>query len=119
MNALLWIDDLRDPTNFIDTNNYDEIVWSKNFDDALIDIKYFDYDVIHLDNDLSDENDRQGKHLFNTIEEWLDNGLLKNLKKIIIHSDNSSAVRSMMLAKERMLDVYGVIVEQVIFKSHN
>lgn len=118
MNALLWIDDLRDPDNFINTDGYDEVVWTKTYDGALVDIK-FDYDVIHLDNDLSDEQDRQGKHLFNAIEEWLDSGLLKNLNKIVIHSDNSSAVRNMMLAKERMLEVYGVTVEQMVFKSHN
>lgn len=116
---LLWIDDLRDPVDYIDTNQYESVLWLKTYSDAHAMVSNRYYDVIHLDNDLSDEHDRQGKHLFNYIEELLYSGRLPNLKSVIIHSDNSSAVRSMMLAKDNFKQNYNVDVSQMIFKSHN
>lgn len=114
---MLWIDDLRNPNDFINTAMYSSVTWKDTFEKGHTEVEYDLYDVIHLDNDLSDENDRQGKHIFDYIEELLYFGKIKKLKKIVIHSDNSSAVRYMMGAKAILNDKYGVEVSQMIFKS--
>lgn len=117
-NDLLWIDDLRIPSDFIDLKKYDSVLWATTFDEGISYIEQ-DFQTIHLDNDLSDADDRQGKHIFNRIEEYLNDGKLPNLKQIIIHSDNSSAVSSMMGAKDLLKDKYDVRVTQVIFKFNS
>lgn len=114
---MLWIDDLRNPNDFIDVNGYTVVTWKDTFEKGQAEVELDLYDVIHLDNDLSDEKDRQGKHIFDYIEELLHFGKILKLKKIIIHSDNSSAVRYMMGAKAIFKDKYGVEVSQMIFKS--
>lgn len=116
---VLWIDDLRDPNDFINTWEYASVYWVDNYDAALLELNRDDYNIIHLDNDLSDPYDRQGKHLFNEIEYKLHNGDLKSLSVIIVHSDNSSAVHSIMTAKENMKDRYGVTLQQMIFKYNS
>lgn len=115
---LLWIDDLRDPKRFINIQEYESVYWADTFEEGIAAIAD-DYDHIHLDNDLSDPYDRQGKHIFDYVDEKLFYDELDNLKAIIIHSDNSSAVHSMMLAKDRFRENYDVTVHQMIFKSHN
>lgn len=114
---MLWIDDLRNPLDFININQYTSVKWEDTFEKGRAEVELDLYDVIHLDNDLSDEHDRQGKHIFDYIEELLYFGKIKKLKKIIIHSDNSSAVCYMMGAKTILNDKYGVEVSQMIFKS--
>ena len=114
---MLWIDDLRNPTDFIDTKQYSSVTWMDTFDKGQAAVELDLYDVIHLDNDLSDDDDRQGKHIFDYIEELLYFGKITKLKKIIIHSDNSAAVRYMMGAKHILNDKYGVEISQMIFKS--
>lgn len=115
---LLWIDDLRNPANFINIDEYDTVTWMDTYDKGHSEVERDLYDVIHLDNDLSDEQDRQGKHILYYIEELLYYGRIKNLKKIVVHSDNSSAVASMMGAKHILKDKYDIQIIQVIFKSH-
>lgn len=116
MNKLLWIDDLRKPSDFIDVDGY-TLCWTQTYDSSHDAITVFEPNIIHLDNDLSDEQDRQGRHLFNYIEYLLHEGHLRDLQEVRIHSDNSSAVSSMMLAKDNFQDQYGVKVSQVIYKS--
>lgn len=114
---MLWIDDIRNPSDFIDMGTYNSVTWRDTYETGHAEVVHDLYDVIHLDNDLSDEYDRQGKHIFDHIEELLYFGKINKLKKIIIHSDNSSAVRYMMGAKLILNDRYGIVVTQMIFKS--
>jgi hypothetical protein len=70
-----------------------------------------DFHTIHLDNDLG-ENTPQGKAVFDYVEFMLHENKLPNLKAIFIHSDNASAVRIMLSAKEVFQEKYGVLVKQ-------
>lgn len=93
------------------------VFWENNYDDAYTTLGTTNASIIHLDNDLSDPEDRQGKHLFNYIEYLLHEGRLESLKEVRIHSDNSSSVVSMMTAKDIFQEKYNVLVSQVIYKS--
>lgn len=121
MKNVLWIDDMRDPAKFIASPDLN-ITWKDTYTDAEQELRAngLDYDEVWFDNDLGDEQFRQGKHLFNILEELFyfhHNQREINLKAVYVHSDNSSAVHSMMLAKDIMKG-YGVTMQQRIFKSN-
>lgn len=114
----VWIDDLRNPMNFLSHEMQTNLVWLDTYQKGL------DYVIeneskitrIHLDNDLSDPDEREGKHLFNEIEFLLHDGLLANLTEIYVHSDNSSAVNNMMSAKDIFKDKYGIQLIRVTYR---
>ena len=124
MNAPLikaaWVDDLRNPIDFL-TNQSDFIglhwleTYESGFKFVVRNAKVLER--VHLDNDLSDAKDRQGYHIFNAIERLVYQGKMPNLKEIIIHSDNASAVKGMMTAKDIFRDRFGIVVRQVVYRK--
>lgn len=108
---ILWIDDLRNPNQY----NISNCLWLKNFNSAKKALLTHQSEIeeIHLDNDLGEsEPNREGRDLFNILESMLYNGDMKKLKKIFIHTSNSSASRSMMTAKKIFLEKYNIIIKQ-------
>lgn len=116
----VWVDDLRNPTDFLtDQNDFVGLHWLKTYESGF---KFVvrnakTLERIHLDNDLSDEKDRQGYHIFNAIERLVYQGKMPNLKEIIIHSDNAGAVQRMMTAKQNFKDRFGIVVRQVVYRK--
>lgn len=105
----VWVDDLRDPNNFVSDKNYlDYLIWVKTYSVSIDVINTHESTIttIHLDNDLGEE--KEGRHVFNHIEELLHEGKLGSLKTIIIHSSNYGAVDLMMSAKDIIKEKYGI-----------
>lgn len=111
----LWVDDLRNPLKLgMDEQN---TVWVLNYFQALNMLeKNNEFTVIHLDNDLGEESP-EGKSVFAFIEYMLHENKLPQLKAVFIHSDNASAVRSMLSAKDVFKEKYGVHVEQKMISA--
>lgn len=112
---ILWVDDLRDPYVFM--NFKQDVTWAKTYESAIKILTNEDFDIIYLDNDLGNEDGFQGKHVFNYIEELLYFKKQCDLTMIYIHSDNSSAVRTMLSAKDNIKIKYNVDMEQIIFNK--
>lgn len=108
---LLWLDDLRDPKDFTDTDVFKRVIWAKTFSEALSALDGCSDNITHisLDNDLGE--DKEGNDVLNLVEELLHNGELPNLREVYVHSHNPSAVDKMMLAKQS-LSSYGVLLIQ-------
>ena len=107
---ILWVDDLRNPwkLGMCEKNT----LWVLDYYQAINMLNARqDFHTIHLDNDLG-ENTPQGKAVFDYVEFMLHENKLPNLKAIFIHSDNASAVRIMLSAKEVFQEKYGVLVKQ-------
>ena len=106
----LWVDDLRNPWKLgMDKHT---TLWVLDYYQAISMLNVNqEFSVIHLDNDLG-EKSPQGKAVFDHIEFMLFENKLPNLKCIFIHSDNASAVRSMLSAKDLFQEKYGVEVKQ-------
>lgn len=104
MSNMLWVDDLRNPEEFVKG----EWVWAKNSSEAFRELQTNKYEIVSLDNDLGE--DVEGKDIFNWIEQrlyWKDIELSK-LKKIYVHSSNVNAVKYIMNAKHIMRDKYNI-----------
>lgn len=104
MSNMLWVDDLRNPEEFVKGDWH----WVKNSADAFNALKTNNYEIVSLDNDLGEET--EGKDIFNWIEQrlyWKDIELSK-LKKIYVHSSNVAAVRQIMGAKAVMQSKYNI-----------
>lgn len=104
MSNMLWVDDLRNPEEFVKG----EWVWVKTSADAIKELQKNKYEVVSLDNDLGEE--MEGKDIFNWIEQrlyWKDIELTK-LKRIYVHSSNVGAVRYIMNARNIMRDKYKI-----------
>lgn len=109
---ILWIDDLRDPINYNINKNY---IWAKDFDSAKKAMSENQTIIkeIHFDNDLGEiKPNKEGKHLFSLLEYMLYNGEMKKLKRIYIHTSNSSAANSMMSAKNVFLEKYHIKIKR-------
>lgn len=109
----LWLDDIHSPS--ASPLHLDSPQWISNGRDFIdiVDLMISDgshtnVDLISFDNDLGDENDIDGKYCFNYIESLLNDGYFKNVRTIVIHSDNSSAVNSMLSAKDIFKDKYNI-----------
>lgn len=114
----IWVDDLRNPDDFIGDSVYQkDLLWAKNYGSAIDMIERNKNTVtcIHLDNDLGKESEKEGRHVFNEIEGMLYHGQLPALTKIIVHSDNSSAVDGMMSAKDLLREKYGISLSRVCY----
>jgi hypothetical protein len=111
----LWVDDLRNPCKLgMDEQN---TVWVLDYFQALNMLeKNNEFTVIHLDNDLG-EHSPEGKSVFSFIEYMLHENRLPQLKAVFIHSDNASAVRSMLSAKDVFKEKYDVHVEQKMISA--
>ncbi len=104
MSNMLWVDDLRNPEEFVKGDWH----WVKNSADAFKALQTNNYEIVSLDNDLGEET--EGKDIFNWIEQrlyWKDIELSK-LKKIYVHSSNVAAVRQIMGAKAVMRSKYNI-----------
>lgn len=108
---LLWLDDLRDPKDFIDTDVFKKVLWAKTFSEAISVLEDYSDNITHisLDNDLGE--DKEGNDVLNFVEELLHSGELPNLREVYVHSHNPSAVDKMMLAKQSLSN-YGVLLIQ-------
>lgn len=94
----LWIDDIRDPSDIVYVNMYNipsDVVWAKNYDDALELILNNEINWIAFDNDLGDDKDRQGKHLFSVLEERVVNGY--NPMFIAVFQTSNSVAKNQMI----------------------
>lgn len=115
---ILWVDDIRDPKIIKNQEPEADITWAKTFSEAYELLENCDYfDAIYLDNDLGDENDREGADLLNFIDERLYFNLIYGISAIFVHSDNASSVQRMMSAKSRFQDVYNIKLSQLIFNK--
>ena len=115
MSNMLWVDDLRDPKEYVKG----DWTWAKTSADAFKELTTNNYSTVSLDNDLGE--DVEGKDIFNWIEErlyWRDIELT-NLTTIYVHSSNTQAVRYIMGAKEVMkkYDITIKIINSDILKS--
>lgn len=109
----LWVDDLRNPWKL----GMENTVWVLDYFQALNILDNNDqFTVIHLDNDLG-EHSPEGKSVFHYIEYLLHENKLPFLECIFIHSDNASAVRSMLSATEVFKEKYGVTVQQKMISA--
>lgn len=108
----LWLDDLFDQTVSAVNPNDEDWIWAKNHAGFKNLIEEFQDKItlISYDNDLGEEI--EGRHCFYIMEEMLSEGKLKNLKDIIIHSDNTGAVDSMMGAKDYLKRNYGIEMQR-------
>jgi hypothetical protein len=109
----IWLDDIHHPR--VSPFHLESPQWIANGNDFIdiVDLMIADgthnnIDLISFDNDLGEEYDIDGKYCFNYIESLLNDGYFKNLKTIVIHSDNSSAVNSMMAAKDIFKEKYNI-----------
>jgi hypothetical protein len=112
----LWLDDMFPPTFSSTHPNDADWVWAKNFSEfeSLIQLNEKDIKLISYDNDLGDTiHHKEGKHCFSFMEEMLFNDQLKNLKDVILHSDNASAVSVMMTAKDSLQQRFGITLKKV------
>lgn len=109
----LWLDDLFDQTVSAINPNDNDWIWAKNHAGFKTLIEEFQDKItlISYDNDLGEEI--EGRHCFCIMEEMLSEGKLRNLKNIIIHSDNTGAVDSMMGAKDYLKRSYGIDMQRV------
>ena len=113
-NRILWVDDIRDPFKIMGFSP-DECVWVTSFHEAVNMLsKRDDFTAIYLDNDLGEASEKEGGHVLNHIEEKLFFDQLEDLQDIYVHSDNASAVRKMLSAKDVMEEKYGVTMGQLI-----
>jgi len=104
MSLQLWVDDLRDPNDYVKG----DWVWAKTSEEAFKHLSSNKFEVLSLDNDLGEEV--EGKDIFNWIEErlyWNDIDLSK-LKVIYVHSSNTNAVKYILNAKHIFWDRYKI-----------
>lgn len=108
----LWLDDIFDYSVSAVKPKDTDWLWAKNFDQfkQLLENHEKDIQLISFDNDLGE--DLEGKHCFYLMEELLSEGKLRNLKNVILHSDNISAVTSMLGAKNYLKSIYGIEVQK-------
>lgn len=114
----IWVDDLRNPDDFIGDPVYQkDLVWAKNYSSAIdmIERNKNTVSCIHLDNDLGKASEKEGRHVFNEIEGMLYHGQLPALQKIVVHSDNSSAVDGIMSAKDLFREKYQISLTRVCY----
>lgn len=112
MRTLLWVDDIRDPTDYVLTELFDLIVWATTAEyafDVLEDTTYNITDV-SLDNDLGTA--LEGNDVLCRIEYMVFNKQMPQLKTINIHSHNPSAVEKMVSAGH-FLSTLGVKVTKM------
>lgn len=114
MRILLWVDDLREPTNFphIITNKHTIVYWATTYEEAirLLATKPYISDV-SLDNDLGTE--KEGRDVLRYIEEKLFCKELSSLMRVNIHSHNPAAVAYMYGSKDVLEFNYSVKVTKV------
>ena len=113
----IWLDDLRDPAKY----KYPEAVWLKTHKEFLEFMRSIEarqaVEFIHFDNDLGSELvGQEGYDSFRMVERKLYSGGsiplggFENLKEIHVHSSNSAAVARFLLAKEALLDRFGIVM---------
>lgn len=115
---ILWVDDIRSPDLIRKDEPEADITWAKTYGEASDIIGQCQYfDAIYLDNDLGDENDKEGADLLNLLDEKLYFNLIYGISEIFVHSDNASSVARMMTAKTRFQDAYNIKLSQKIFNK--
>lgn len=89
-NTILWLDDIRDPKEFLPKDVYDNsyVIWTKNYYDFLFwikDGKYSKFDIICMDHDLGEEYTGYdcAKALVEEIRKYR-----QDIKSIIVHTNN-------------------------------
>lgn len=95
----LWIDDVRDPG--------EGWVWKKTWAESLGEIAtHIDsYQVISFDHDLGNEY-HDGYDLLTFIENWVNQGLVRRLPKLEVHSANPVGYARMMSAIDAIYSMY-------------
>lgn len=108
----LWLDDIFPPTVSSIQPDAKDWLWVKNYDAFVkaIEAHEGEIELISYDNDLGEE--KEGKHCFNMMESILHDGYLANLKRVILHSDNSSAVNSLLTAKDSLDRYFNISLER-------
>lgn len=111
----LWLDDIH--SHKASAVPLEHPIWVVNGNDFIdtIDLMISDgsaekIDLISFDNDLGDEAAISGVDCFNYVECLLHEGHLSQLRTIIVHSDNSSAVNTFMSAVDIFKERYNIVI---------
>lgn len=111
----LWLDDIH--SHKASAVPLDHPIWVVNGNDFIdtVDLMISDgssekIDLISFDNDLGDEAAISGVDCFNYVECLLNEGHLSQLRTIIVHSDNSSAVNTFMSAVDIFKERYNIVI---------
>ena len=90
MGVKIYIDDIRTPPD-------DTWIVAKNYDEAckLIEENDGDIEMISFDNDLGDPWAKEGRHVFDYLDQGIREGWLTPVSNpqinLLVHTDNSSA----------------------------
>lgn len=118
MRTQLWVDDIHPPST--SPVELDNPTWVKNANEFYTTIDYAvdmgldnTVEYISFDNDLGDENEKEGYHCFLYLEELLHNGRFPNLQTINVHSDNTSRVQQFLSAKPVFKKKYNIEIHRL------
>lgn len=105
--TLLWLDDRRDPHDFVAEGGYGFCLWSKTASQAINALETMEFDVVSLDHDLglvgpNGENPGDGYDVIL----WIENAVRTKgwqPPEIQVHTDNPPARKRMEQAIQAIL----------------